>query len=110
MRLTRSLGLKAGIAMLAVVVFAALLAPPLAKHGPSEQPFRTEVFASPSWQHPLGIDGVGRDVWTRLLFGARATLGIALGATAIAVFGGVVLGAIAGTWRGLFDAAVSHVV
>ena len=107
---SRNSGLKTGIAMLALVVFAALLASLLARHGPSEQPFRTDVFASPSWQHPLGIDGVGRDVWTRLLFGARATLGIALGATAIAIVGGVALGAVAGAWRGVFDAVVSHVV
>ena len=96
--------------MLAVVVLAALFTPLLAKHGPSEQPFRAEVFASPSRQHPLGIDGVGRDVWTRLLFGARATVGIALGATAIAMVCGGALGGMAGTLRGLFDAVVSHVV
>src|SRR5438876_779086 len=110
MRWSRNSGLKTGITMLALVVLAAWLAPLLARHGPSDQPFRADVFASPSWQHPLGIDGVGRDVWTRLLFGARATLGIALGATAIAIVGGVALGAVAGAWRGLFDAVVSHVV
>jgi peptide/nickel transport system permease protein len=48
--------------------------------------------------------------WTRVLYGARATLGIALGATAIAVVFGVALGAMAGTLRGWFDAVVSHVV
>jgi ABC-type dipeptide/oligopeptide/nickel transport system permease subunit len=96
--------------MLLIVVLAALFAPILAKHGPSEQPFRAEVFASPSRQHLLGIDGVGRDVSSRMLYGARATLGIALGATAIAVIFGVALGAMAGMWRGLFDAALSHVV
>src|SRR5437762_1742951 len=110
MRWTRNSGLNAGIAMLAVIVFAALLAPLLAKHGPSEQPFRAEVFAPPSRQHPLGVDGVGRDEWTRWLYGARASLGIALGATAIAIGCGTLLGAVAGTWRGLFDAVVSRVV
>jgi peptide/nickel transport system permease protein len=96
--------------MLCVVVAAALLAPALSQHGPTEQPFRAAIFAPPSWQHPLGIDGVGRDEWTRLLYGARATIGIALGATAIALVCGVTLGAAAGTWRGGFDAAVSHAV
>jgi peptide/nickel transport system permease protein len=99
-----------GAAMLAVVILAALLAPLLAKHRPSEQPFRAEVFAAPSASHWLGVDGVGRDEWTRLLYGARASLGIALGATAIAILGGTLLGAAAGTWRGFFDAVVSHVV
>ena len=99
-----------GSSMLCIVVAAALLAPALSKHGPSEQPFRAAIFAQPSWQHPLGVDGVGRDEWTRLLYGARATLGIALGATAIALVCGVTLGAVAGTFRGVFDAAISHVV
>jgi ABC-type dipeptide/oligopeptide/nickel transport system permease subunit len=99
-----------GAAMLAAVVLGALLAPLLAKHGPSEQPFRAEVLAAPSATHWLGVDGLGRDEWTRLLYGARASLGIALGATAIAIGCGTLLGAAAGTWRGVFDAMVSHVV
>lgn len=102
--------LPLGIAMLAVVALAALLAPVLAKHGPAEQPFRAEILAPPSWENPLGVDGAGRDVFTRMLYGARVTLGIALGATVIALVGGVVFGAMAGTLRGVFDAAISHAV
>ncbi len=96
--------------MLAAVALAALLVPVLAKHGPMEQAFRGEIFAAPSFAHPLGVDGVGRDVMTRMLYGARATLGIALGATALAMLAGALLGAMAGTLRGWFDVAVSHVV
>ena len=101
---------KIGIAMLAVVVFAALLAPVLAKQGPTEQAFRDEIFAPPSWAHLLGVDGAGRDVMARMLYGARVTLGIALGATALALFGGALFGMAAATLRGWFDVAVSHVV
>jgi len=97
-----------GMIMLGVVVTAAVLAPVLSKHGPQEQPFREEIFAAPSWQHPLGVDGAGRDVSTRMLYGARATLGIVLGATVIAVGCGVALGAAAGTLRGVFDAVVGR--
>lgn len=104
------LPLRIGLCMLGLVVLAALLAPVLSKHRPTEQPFRADIFAAPSWQHPVGVDGVGRDVWTRLLFGARATLGIALGASAIAMTFGVALGAMAGTLRGTFDLVVSHLV
>jgi peptide/nickel transport system permease protein len=57
----------------------------------------------------VGVDGVGRDVLTRLLYGAQATLGIALGATAIAILAGTALGAGAGVSLGWFDAVVSHV-
>jgi peptide/nickel transport system permease protein len=94
--------------MLFVVVLAAILASPFSKHGPTEQPFRAEALAPPSWQHPLGVDGVGRDALTRLLYGARATLGIALGATAIAMLAGTLLGASAAVLRGWFDAVISH--
>lgn len=109
MHSNQNLGLRAGIAMLAVVLVAALLAPVVAKHGPTEQPYRAEVLTGPSTQHWLGVDGAGRDVLTRILYGARVTLGIALGAMLIAIGAGVLLGGVAGTWRGLFDAVVSHV-
>jgi ABC-type dipeptide/oligopeptide/nickel transport system permease subunit len=99
-----------GASMLSVVILAALLAPLMGKHGPSEQPFRSEVLGAPSASHWLGVDGLGRDEWTRLLYGARASLGIALGATAIAIGCGTLLGAAAGTRRGVLDAMVSHVV
>jgi ABC-type dipeptide/oligopeptide/nickel transport system permease subunit len=103
-------GLKIGVALLALVVVAALLAPVVGKHGPTEQPYRAEALTGPSAQHWLGVDGAGRDVLTRLLYGARVTLGIAIGATLIAIGGGVLLGATAGTTRGWFDSVISHVV
>jgi peptide/nickel transport system permease protein len=98
-----------GSSMLAVVVLAAVLAGVVSAHGPTEQLYRDLALAPPSWSHWIGVDGVGRDVLTRILYGARATLGIAFGATAIALLGGVALGAAAGTWRGWFDAIVSHI-
>lgn len=110
MRSNRNSGLRFGAALLAVVVIAALLAPVVGKHGPTEQPYRAEALTGPSTQHWLGVDGAGRDVLTRILYGARVTLGIALGATLIAIGGGVLLGAMAGTLRGVFDAGVIHVV
>jgi ABC-type dipeptide/oligopeptide/nickel transport system permease subunit len=58
----------------------------------------------------LGVDSVGRDVLTRILFGARATLEIALGATAIAILTGVAMAMTAGILGGVFDAAVTHAV
>jgi peptide/nickel transport system permease protein len=91
----RNCGLKIGVALLAVVVVAALIAP--VRDSPTEQPYRALALTGPSAQHWLGVDGAGRDVLTRILFGARVTLGIALGATLIAIGGGVLLGAMAGT-------------
>src|SRR5882724_7394468 len=98
-----------GSTMLAVVVLAAALAGALSPHGPTEQIYRELALAAPSWTHWVGVDGVGRDALTRMLYGARVTLGIALGATAIAILMGSILGATAGTFRGWFDAVVSRV-
>lgn len=102
--------LRIGLGMIAVVALAALLAPVVGLHGPTSQPFRAEELAAPSLKHLLGVDSVGRDVVTRILFGARATLEIALGATAIAILTGVMLALAAGILGGVFDAAVTHVV
>lgn len=105
----KNLLLWIGSAMIAVVVLAAALAGAISKHGPTEQLYRELALTPPSWTHWVGVDGVGRDVWTRMLYGARATLGIALGATAIAVVIGSILGATAGVLRGWLDAVISHV-
>jgi len=110
MRWSRNSGPKVGVALLAVIVAAAFIAPVIARHGPTEQPYRAAALDGPSAEHWLGVDGVGRDAFTRLLYGARVTLGIALGATIIAICGGVLLGTMAGTLRGAFDAVISHVV
>jgi ABC-type dipeptide/oligopeptide/nickel transport system permease subunit len=110
MRWNQNSGLRFGVVLLAVVVFAALLAPVVGKHGPTEQPYRAEALTGPSAEHWLGVDGAGRDLLTRILHGARVTLGIAIGATLIAIGGGVLLGAMAGTLRGVFDAILSPIV
>ncbi len=102
--------LRIGLGMIAVVALAALLAPVVGLHGPTSQPFRAEELAAPSLKHLLGVDSVGRDVVTRILFGARATLEIALGATVIAILTGVMLALAAGILGGVFDAAVTHAV
>jgi peptide/nickel transport system permease protein len=67
-------------------------------------PLRLDIahrLAGPSWGHPLGQDEFGRDVLSRLLWGARTSLAVAGGASLLACVGGVVLGLIGGFWRGV---------
>ncbi|MBV1779969.1 dipeptide/oligopeptide/nickel ABC transporter permease/ATP-binding protein [Paeniglutamicibacter sp. ABSL32-1] len=88
------LGSKAALLFLAVVALAALFAPWLAPH----DPLATGIPAqAPSAANPFGTDRLGRDIYSRLLFGARSSLLIGLGAVALAIAVGAVLGAIAAT-------------
>lgn len=50
--------------------------------------------------HPVGTDRFGRDVWTRLVYGARVSLGVGVLAVLVSLVLGIVVGAVAGTWRG----------
>ncbi|WP_366013861.1 ABC transporter permease [Mesorhizobium sp.] len=84
-----------GLTLVAVVVLSAIFAGVLTSYAPSKiSP--TERFASPSLLHLLGTDHLGRDLFTRVLYGGRVALMIALGSTLVSLIVGVVLGLIAG--------------
>lgn len=84
-----------GLAILAALVLVTLFAPLLAPHDPVAQDV-TDRYASPSWNHPLGTDQLGRDVLSRLLFGGRISLLSSLVIGAVILLIGVTVGAIAG--------------
>ncbi|QKC99878.1 ABC transporter permease [Mesorhizobium sp. NZP2298] len=84
-----------GLTLVAVVVLSAVFAGVLTSYTPSKiSP--AERFASPSLMHLLGTDHLGRDLFTRVLYGGRVALMIALGSTLVSLIVGVVLGLIAG--------------
>jgi len=94
-RLMRNpLGVAAAVFLL-LVVLAAVLAPLLAAHDPNKASL-SEVLQPPGHGHLLGTDGSGRDVWARLLHGARFSLGGALLATLVGAVLGISLGLVAG--------------
>lgn len=98
-----------GFVLLAVFTVTAVAAPLLAPHDPAAVDV-VRKLAPPSAQFPLGTDHLGRDVLSRLLHGAR----ISLGATVLAAFAiattGLVLGTLAGFVGGIVDAAISRVI
>jgi peptide/nickel transport system permease protein len=98
-RVRRRPGLAFGVVVVGIAVLAALLAPWLAPYPPNEISLGVQLQA-PSLAHPLGTDFYGRDLLSRLLYGARATLGIAALAVGIAVAAGMVVGLAAGWSRG----------
>jgi ABC-type dipeptide/oligopeptide/nickel transport system ATPase component/ABC-type dipeptide/oligopeptide/nickel transport system permease subunit len=92
--------------VLALVVLAALLAPLIAPYDPSASDL-SDVFAPMSAEHLLGADSAGRDLFSRLLYGARLSLGGAGVAVAVALLLGVPSGLLAGYYGGAFDVALS---
>lgn len=86
---------QAGIVLILIVCFAALLAGVIAPFGPMEA-VPNKFFAPISSEHWLGTDSQGRDLFSRLLYGARYTLAVALSATLFSLLAGSVIGAVAG--------------
>jgi peptide/nickel transport system permease protein len=91
-----------GLVILVAMVLAALFAPYLTPYDPIETNFRAR-YLPPSMEHPMGTDRVGRDVATRILFGARISLRVGLIAVAIAVVFGTAIGLVSGYYRGWLD-------
>ena len=71
---------------------------------------RTLVSVSPSSEHWLGTDLSGRDLWSRIVYGARLALVIGLGASLVAVLLGTTLGVVSGFFGGVADMAIQRVV
>ena len=105
--LRNPLGLLA-LAVLAIIVLAAIFAPLLTSYNPNAASV-TNVLQPPGAGHLLGTDGAGRDVWARLLYGARYTLAGALLATAVAAVIGITAGLVAGYYGRWFESASSWI-
>jgi peptide/nickel transport system permease protein len=93
---------------LVLVVMVALLAPLIAPHDPNDQTL-SRVLEGPSGTYWLGTDSLGRDTFSRLLYGARLSLVAAVQAVGLAMLIGVVPGLVAGYWGGLVDQVISRV-
>ncbi|WP_293868858.1 ABC transporter permease [uncultured Alsobacter sp.] len=91
-----------------LIVCAAVFAPWLATH-PVEQMAMRERFAMPSAAHWLGTDNFGRDLWTRIIFGARISLSIALISVSAAAAIGSAIGLVAGYFGGWIDLVLMRV-
>ena len=109
-RFTANKAAVASGAVLVVLILMAILAPWLTKTDYTEQAFLADALAFPSWQHWFGIDDLGRDFFTRNLYGARVSLAIGFAAAAFSVLIGIPLGAFAGYYGGWVDWCVMRLV
>ncbi len=93
-RLRRYKQVLIGAPLVALLLFAALAAPFLTAHEPNTLNPRAKA-QPPSFSHFLGTDEFGRDLWSRLLYGARITLLVAFASVILSVIGGTLLGTVA---------------
>jgi peptide/nickel transport system permease protein len=96
-----------GMVIFAVLALAAIFAPFVATH----DPYRVDLLAagqSPSAEHWLGTDEVGRDVFSRLVYGSRVSLSVGLVAVTIYTLLGTLLGSLSGYFGGFVDAGIQR--
>lgn len=108
-------GAVIGLVVFVLLVLTALFAPLLAPHDPTQQ-YRDALLAPPFWAEGgragflLGSDAVGRDMLSRLIYGAQYSLFIGIVVVAIALIGGIVIGLIAGFYGGWVDNVIMRVM
>jgi peptide/nickel transport system permease protein len=104
-----------GLAMVLMITLMSIAAPLLTSHDPIdvhlEKKLQPPVWQEGgSWEHWLGTDEVGRDVWARLVYGSRISLAVGFFAVVISLVLGTALGMLAGYFRGKTDFAISTVI
>jgi peptide/nickel transport system permease protein len=105
---TKPLGAVSGALILAVVLIA-VFAPLLAPYDPTQTSL-VDALRAPSAAHPFGTDRNGRDMLSRIIYGARVSLGIGLGAVALGVTLGATAGLVSGFLRGKVDMVMQRLV
>ena len=108
-RLTRDKLAIAGMVIIAMFIIAAVFAPLLAPYDPIAQTI-LQRRQPPSRQHWMGLDEVGRDILSRIIYGARASLQVGLLSVSMAIILGSILGAIAGFVGGWVDNVIMRLM
>lgn len=108
-------GAAIGLAVFSFIVFIAVFAPLIAPHSPSVQN-RDAFLVPPFWQeggsttYLLGTDAVGRDMLSRLMYGSQFSLFIGLFVVVLSVTSGVMIGLLAGYFRGWVDTVIMRIM
>ena len=96
--------------ILSIIILMSIFAPLITPTGYEEQKFLINNLAFPSLDHWFGIDDLGRDFYTRIIYGARVSLSIGFVAAAFSVFIGLPLGALAGYYGGKTDWFIMRII
>jgi peptide/nickel transport system permease protein len=92
-----------GLVLLTVLVLTAVFAPLIAPHDPRQMGEVADILQAPTWNHPLGTDEVGRDVFSLIIYGARISLMVGFAAAFLSIIIGTVIGLTAGYFGGWVD-------
>lgn len=108
-------GAVVGLAFIILICLMAIFADVVAPHSPSDQ-VRDALLLPPAWldggnwSFVLGTDDVGRDILSRLIYGARLSLSVGIVAVTASLMLGILLGLLAGYFKGLIDTAIMRIV
>ena len=108
-RISKNPGAMVGLTLLCLLIIVCFLSPYIMKYDYAALDM-TRRYATPSLEHPFGCDQVGRDIMSRIFYGARYTLGIGVGAVALALVLGVSIGAAAGYMGGKVDTVLMRIL
>lgn len=103
-----------GVVVVLLFVFVAIFAPYLAPHDPRKQVLSKRLIPPAwaqkgSWEHPLGTDALGRDLFSRLIYGSRVSLIVGILGAASCVLVGLPLALLAGYYRGWVDEVIMRI-
>ena len=98
----------AGAVVLALFTLAAIAAPLVAPYDPNSMEF--DMIGSPTWGHPLGTDDLGRDLLSRLIYGAQVSLFVGFATVGLALVAGIALGVAAGFYGGFIDTVIMRYI
>ena len=108
-QLRRNRGAVLGLIIIILIGLAAIFAPFVATHSPVEAVFQ-ESLLSPSAGHLMGTDVLGRDIYSRIIYGARISLRLGFVSVAIAAFFGTILGLQSGYFGGWLDMVIMRII
>lgn len=99
---------RIGLLLLLIIFFLAIFAPVLSTYEPLAQTIH--IFAAPSWDHPLGTNHVGQDIWSQLVFAARTSLLVGLLVAVFSTFISALIGTSAALIGGVYDRIAMRLV
>ncbi|MFB4167888.1 nickel transporter permease [Virgibacillus sp. JSM 102003] len=109
-RIVKSKTSLIGLCIILILIITAIFAPLIATHSPTDYASLTDRYQPPSSEHILGTDELGRDIFSRIVFGSRISIQIGVIAVGISMIIGVLLGGIAGYFGKWIDQVIMRII